>query len=100
MCQRHQNDLVEAEIPGFTQNYKETFTLDSAYKAIYIKPPALTGDLNLSTAKDAQIKVTISDKDGSLIEAKTFPVTIKSKYDFEWYSDEYGLATRITFYAS
>ncbi len=86
--------LVEAEIPGFTQNYKETFTLDSAYKAIYIKPPALTGDLNLSTAKDAQIKVTISDKDGSLIEAKTFPVTIKSKYDFEWYSDEYGLATK------
>lgn len=86
--------LVEAEIPGFTQNYKETFILDSAYKAIYIKPPALTGDLNLSASKSAQMKVTISDKDGALIEAKTFPVTIKSKYDFEWYSDEYGLATK------
>ncbi len=86
--------LVEAEIPGFTQNYKETFTLDSAYTEIYVKPPALTGDLNLSAAKDAQINVTVSNSDGTLIEAKTFPVTIKSKYDFEWYSDEYGVATK------
>lgn len=86
--------LVEAEIEGLTQKYQETFTLDSAYKAIYIKPPALTGNLNLSSAKDAQIRLTISEMDGTLIEAKTFPVTIKSKYDFEWYSDEYGISTR------
>lgn len=86
--------LIEAEIPGFTQTYKESFNLNSAYKAIYIKPPVLTGDLNLSASKDAQIKVTVSEKDGTLIEAKTFPVTIKSRNDFEWYSDEYGLATK------
>lgn len=86
--------LVEAEIPGFTQDYKETFTLDSAYKAIYIKPPALAGDLNLSSSKEAQIKVTVSEQDGTLLEAKSFPVTIKSKYDFEWYSEEYGVSTQ------
>lgn len=86
--------LVEAEIPGFTQTYKESFTLDSAYRAIYIKPPALTGDLDLSSAKDAQINVTISEKDGTLIDAKTFPITIKSKYDVEWYTDKYGIATQ------
>lgn len=86
--------LVEAEIPGFTQLYKESFTLDSAYQAIYIKPPALAGELDLSSSKDAQIKVTVSELDGTLIEAKAFPLTIKSKYDFEWYSDEYGVATK------
>lgn len=86
--------LVEAEIEGLTQKYQETFTLDSAYKAIYIKPPALTGNLNLSSAKDAQIRLTVSEMDGTIIDAKTFPVTIKSKYDFEWYSDEYGVSTK------
>lgn len=86
--------IVEAEIPGLTQTYKESFTLDSAYRTIYIKPPALTGDLDLTSAKDAQISVTISEQDGTLIEAKTFPVTIKSKYDVEWYTDEYGAATQ------
>lgn len=86
--------IVEAEIPGLTQTYKESFTLDSAYRTIYIKPPALTGDLDLTSAKDAQISVTISEQDGTLIEAKTFPVTIKSKYDVEWYTSEYGIATR------
>lgn len=85
---------VEAEIPGFTQKYKETFTLDSSYREIKIKPPALTGDLALSLAKEAQMQVSISEMDGTLLEAKTFPVTIKSKYDFEWSSDEYGIVTR------
>lgn len=86
--------LVEMEIPGLTQNYKETITLDSAYREIHIKPPALASNLNLSSSKDAQIKVTISEQDGTLLEAKSFPVKIKSKYDFEWYSDEYGVATK------
>ena len=86
--------LVEAEIPGLTQNYKESFTLDSAYQEIYIKPPALTGALDLSSAKEAQMQVTISEQDGTLIEAKTFPVTIKSKFDVEWYTNEFGVATK------
>lgn len=85
--------VVEAEIEGFTQKYRQSFNLDSSYKAIYIKPPALTGELNLSSSKSAQIKITISEKDGTLIDAKTFPVTIKSKNDVEWYSDDYGVAT-------
>ena len=88
------NILVEAEIPGFTQKYKESFTLDSSYKVIDIKPPALTGDINLSVAKAAQLTVEITDQDGTWIDTKSFPVTIKSKYDFDWISDEYGFATR------
>lgn len=46
------------------------------------------------SAKNAQISVTISEQDGTLIEAKTFPVTIQSKNDVKWYTDEYGAATQ------
>lgn len=86
--------IVEAEIPGFTQKYQERFILDSAYRAIYIKPPALTGDLDLTSAKDAQISVTISEQNGTVIDTKSFPVKIQSKYDVDWYTDEYGIATK------
>ena len=87
--------VVEAEIPGFTQKYKESFTLNSSYTEIKVKPPALTGDLDLSSAKDAQLMVTISrQEDGTELKSKSFPITIKSKYDFDWYSDAYGISTK------
>lgn len=86
--------VVEAEIEGFTQKYVESFKLNSSYKAIYIKPPALTGKLDLTSSKPAQLKISVSEKDGTLIEAKTFDITLKSKYDFDWYNNEYGNATQ------
>lgn len=87
--------VIEAEIPGFTQKYKQSFNLDASYKTIYIKPAALTGDLDLSSAKDAQINISIFEGDGiTLIDSKTFPVTIKSRNDFEWTSTEFGDATQ------
>ena len=92
-----QSILIEAEIEGFTQKYNQSFNLDSSYKAIYIKPPALTGELDLSSQKSAQLKVTVSEKDGTLIEAKTFPITIQSKYDFELYDADYGISTKDNF---
>ena len=87
--------VVEAEIPGFSMPYKESFNLDSSYKKISILPPPLSGDLDLSTAKKAQMNVSIYEKDGNeLIESKSFPITIKSIDDFEWYSDDFGIATQ------
>lgn len=90
----NQTIVVEMEIPGFTQKYRESFQLDTSYKTIYIKPPALTGQLDLSSAKDAQINITISEQNGALIDTTTFPVTLKSKYDFEWYTADYGISTQ------
>lgn len=86
--------VVEAEIPGFTQEYKETINLDSSYTEIPIKPPVLSGDIDLSVAKDAQIKLSLYEQDGTtLIIAKTFPVTIKSVNDVEWANDDFLTAT-------
>lgn len=86
--------FVEMEIPGFTQKYKERIDLDPSYRRIYIKPPALTGELNLNSAKNAQINVTLYREDGTTMDAQTFPVTLKSKYDFEWRTDEYGVSAK------
>ena len=85
---------VEAEIPGFTQPYKETIILDNSCKTIYIKPPILTGDIDLTHAKDAQMSMTIKRDDGSELLSKTYPIHIKSKNDVEWVSDDFGYSTR------
>ncbi|MBR4812459.1 MAG: hypothetical protein IKZ69_00980 [Lachnospiraceae bacterium] len=86
---------VEAEIPGYTQKYRQTFTLDASYRAIPIKPPVLTGNVDFSAAKNAQIVVSVFEQDGyTLIDSQSFPVTLKSRNDFEWSSDEYGISTQ------
>lgn len=87
--------VVKAEIPGFTQVYEQTYQLDSAFRRIYIKPPVLSEELKLASAKDAQIKVSVYEKDGlTLIQAQSFPVVIKSINDVEWTSDEFGVSTK------
>ncbi|MBP5354413.1 MAG: hypothetical protein J6Y67_04660 [Lachnospiraceae bacterium] len=86
---------VEAEIPGYTQKYRQTFTLDASYRTIPIKPPVLTGNVDFSSAKNAQIVVSVYEQDGyTLIDSQSFPVTLKSRNDFEWSSDEYGISTQ------
>lgn len=87
--------VIEAEIPGFTQKYRQSFTLESSYQTVYIKPPAQSGQLDLSAAKSAQLNVTIYEQDGTtVVTTNTFPLTIKSQNDVDWYSDEYGIATQ------
>ncbi len=87
--------VIEAEIPGLTQKYKQSYKLTSSYHRINIKPSALTGEINLSSAKDGQINISVYEKDGStLINAQSFPVTIKSINDVEWFTDEFGVSTQ------
>ena len=89
LCEKREV-LIEAEIPGFTQKYSQTFTVSPQLTPLYIKPPLLTGDLNLSSAKDAQIVVSISGLDGTKIESKSFPLRLMSKYDIQWVDEVYG----------
>lgn len=86
--------MVEAEIPGLTQKYSETFELEPSFTTLSIKPPFITEGLDLTSAKEAQLNIKISETDGTVIESKTCPITIKSKYDVEWTSDEYGTLTK------
>ncbi len=87
--------VIEAEIEGLTQKHRETYKLNSSFKSIYIKPPALSGELNLTSSKEGQLKIDIYEQDGkTLIESKSFPISIKSVNDVVWYNDDYGTATR------
>lgn len=87
--------IVECEIPGLSQNTSQSYKIGSGLTELNIKPPASSEKLSLDTAKDTQIKVTIKDKkDGSTIDAQSFPVHIYGRNDFAWYSDEFGTVTQ------
>ena len=81
--------VIHAEIPGFTQVYEQKVQLSSQITKIAIHPPLLTGELNLSTEKDAQLVFTVKDaqSDEMLIqESRT--IRVMSKYDVVWWTPE------------
>lgn len=85
---------VEVEIPGFTQKYRQSYTITNEARQLFIKPPLVTGDIDLSAAKSAQINITFYDQDGTQIYTESNPVTIKSKNDVEWYNGDFGIFTQ------
>ncbi len=88
------NVLVRVEIPGFTQPYEQLFTLSEQITQIYVRPPMLTGELSLDSQKEAQIVFTVTDQDtGKYVLQETVPISIKSKYDFQLWDDEFGVCT-------
>ena len=93
-CISGQKDaVVSVEIPGLTETYSQSIKVDPTISALCIKIPVDTG-ADVDKPRDAQMKVSIANKDGSLIEAQTFPVHIKGKNDFDWISDEFGVTTK------
>ena len=55
--------MIRAEVPGFTQVYEQKFSLGSQLTQFYIHPPVLTGELDLGSAKQAQIVFSVTDID-------------------------------------
>lgn len=86
--------VIECEIPGLTLKFEQKYSLTSHTTPIYIKPSALTGSLNLSSASNTNIKITVKDISGALIDTKSFPVHILSINDFKWYDDEFGVSSK------
>lgn len=87
------NALIEVEIPGFTQKYSETVKIDEQIHKMYIKPPVITGNPDLSAAKEAQLCVTVTNLDtGAPVESHSYPITIKSRNDFNFMSEEFGVS--------
>jgi len=83
--------LIRAEIPGFTQVYEQKLTLTEQITQFYIKPPVLTGQLNLDSSKDAQIIFSVTDVDtGKPYVQESAPIKLMSKYDFILWEDEFG----------
>ena len=86
--------MIRAEVPGFTQTYEQKFTLGSQLTQFYIHPPVLTGELNLGSAKQAQIVFSVTDIDsGKPIIQDTLPIQIMSKFDMINYDPELGVSS-------
>lgn len=89
--------VVEVEIPGFTQKFSQSYTITPQLTSLYIKPPVLTGSIDLNSAKDAQMIVTIKDQNGTALENQSFRVRLMSKNDFKLYDDDFGMTTSDNF---
>lgn len=85
---------VEVEIPGFTQKYRQSYTVTNEARQLFIKPPLVTGDIDLTSAKSAQLNITLYNEDGTQITTESHPITIKSKNDVEWVSSDFGTFTK------
>lgn len=82
--------LLTVEVPGFTQKYEQKITLKPQELKMKIRPPLIEGVLKtLNISKEAQIKVTLQDvATQKYLIQDSKPVTLLSKYDMKWGSDD------------
>lgn len=86
--------MIRAEVPGFTQTYEQKFTLGSQLTQFYIHPPVLTGELDLGSAKQAQIVFSVTDIDsGRPVVQDSLPIQVMSKFDMINYDPELGVSS-------
>ncbi|MBC8533885.1 hypothetical protein [Yeguia hominis] len=84
--------FVTAEVAGFTQKYEQKLTLTPEMTYLMIKPPVLSEMPDLSTTKDTQLTLTITDAaTGEVLEQESQTVKLYSVYDYKTYSDEFGV---------
>ena len=85
--------LIEVEVPGFTQNYKQKVRLGRQLTKLRIIPPLVTGELDLNSEKMAQLSYSVTEIDtGRLLEQQSKSIKLFSKYDMVWWTPEYGYA--------
>lgn len=83
--------LIEAEIEGFSQKYSQKVTLDREITRLYIKPTLLS-DLKLSSQKNTQLKISVTNLDNNkIIIQDTKTITLMSLYDLSLSNEENGM---------
>jgi len=81
--------MVEVEVPGFTQQYSQRVHLGRQITKLRIVPPLILGDLNLDSAKTAQIIVSVTDIDtGKILEQESRKLELYSKFDIIWWIED------------
>lgn len=84
--------LVTAEIPGFTQVYEQKVTLSPEMTYLMIKPPILSELPNLSSTKETQLILKVTDcATGDVLAQESKAIKLYSIYDYKTYSDEFGV---------
>jgi len=81
--------MVEVEVPGFTQPYSQRVHLGRQITNLRIVPPLILGDLNLDSAKTAQIIISVTDIDtGKILEQESRKLELFSRYDIIWWIED------------
>ena len=83
--------IVECEIEGLSQKYTQSYHIGAALTIMNIKPPASSTKMNLDSAKDSQIRVTLKDKKtGAILDEQSHKVHIASRNDIDYSSNAFG----------
>ena len=77
--------LIEVEVPGFTQSYKQKITLGRQVTKLRILPPLVTGNIGLNSEKMAQLVYSVTDTEsGKLLVQESKTIKLYSRYDIVW----------------
>jgi len=83
--------LIEVEVPGFTQVYKQKVTLGRQVTKLRILPPLVTGMIDLNSEKMAQLKYSVTDLESNkLLIQESKNIKLYSKFDIVWGDEENG----------
>ena len=84
--------LVEVQIDGFSQLYRQKLTATCEMTYFMVKPPVASDPGNLASERDTQLTLTVTDLEaGGLIAQETQTLTLHSLYDFTLESSEFGI---------
>ena len=77
--------IIEVEVPGFTQLYRQKITLGRQVEKLRIVPPLITGSIDLNSEKTAQLVYSVTEADsGKLLVQESKSLELYSKYDITW----------------
>jgi len=81
--------IIEVEVPGFTQKYKQKVTLGRKVEKLRIIPPLVTGSIDLNSEKIAQLVYSATNADtGKILVQESKNIKLYSKFDIVF--DEIG----------
>lgn len=86
--------LIEVEIVGFTQAYRQKISLTEQVTSLLIKPVILTEMPDLSKSKDATLNITVTDQtSGKIVIQENKTIRLMSAFDYILWDDEFGVTT-------
>lgn len=89
--------VIECQINGLTDVYSETVHLTSSLNLISVKPDANVASSNLTASRDAQMTVSITAEDGTLIDSQSFSVHIATVNDMGFDQNEFIFSSEYNF---
>ena len=77
--------LIDVEVPGFTQPYRQKVKIGRQVTKLRIVPPLITGSLDLNSEKIAQLVYSVTEvESGKLLIQESKNIKLYSKFDIIW----------------